>query len=550
MHNFFKKNFWILLFLSLFLISCKNSSKNFKEVQFKDLKGPPLVIGILSQDSPKNVLDTFYPLKAFLENKLQKPIRIYIFKNFDKYYQKIQGKEIDILILDPASYCEIRWKTQKYIIPLVKPEGGEGEIRSVFVAKEGGSIEKIFDAINKRLALGDERSSFSYLIPVSMLKDVGLSLKDFKRVDRIENEHNIALFVLIGEYEVGALSESVANKYLKDGLKIIKRSEITPKFIVATRVDFQEKDKIKKLLLNQVDKKILQILNIKSFASAEDRDFDYIRVLIRNFKGKDYIEYSKDTIKVAILPLYSPLTIYKKFDPLMRYLSKKTGYEFKLVIPKDFEEFIKIVSEGKVHFSYQNPYVYALIAKKYPLKVLVITVGEECEVNNVKKVCGGKAFRGVIIVRKDSSIGSVKDLRGKKIFIVSPYSAGGFLSQRLFLEKKGFNVYKDFRLVDAKRQEKVIIGVYRKEADAGFVREAALSVFSQEVDMTKIKVLAFTEYLPNWPFCAVNVDPALANKVKDLLIQIKNKEILKNLYIKGFSPVSDEDYRILKKLAE
>ncbi|HEA83952.1 MAG TPA: phosphate/phosphite/phosphonate ABC transporter substrate-binding protein, partial [Thermodesulfobacterium geofontis] len=539
MHNFFKKNFWILLFLSLFLISCKNSSKNFKEVQFKDLKGPPLVIGILSQDSPKNVLDTFYPLKAFLENKLQKPIRIYIFKNFDKYYQKIQGKEIDILILDPASYCEIRWKTQKYIIPLVKPEGGEGEIRSVFVAKEGGSIEKIFDAINKRLALGDERSSFSYLIPVSMLKDVGLSLKDFKRVDRIENEHNIALFVLIGEYEVGALSESVANKYLKDGLKIIKRSEITPKFIVATRVDFQEKDKIKKLLLNQVDKKILQIFNIKSFAPAEDRDFDYIRVLIRNFKGKDYIEYSKDTIKVAILPLYSPLTIYKKFDPLMRYLSKKTGYEFKLVIPKDFEEFIKIVSEGKVHFSYQNPYVYALIAKKYPLKVLVITVGEECEVNNVKKVCGGKAFRGVIIVRKDSSIGSVKDLRGKKIFIVSPYSAGGFLSQRLFLEKKGFNVYKDFRLVDAKRQEKVIIGVYRKEADAGFVREAALSVFSQEVDMTKIKVLAFTEYLPNWPFCAVNVDPKLAKKVKDLLIHLKNKEVLKKANIKGFGLASD-----------
>ncbi len=73
-------------------------------------------------------------------------------------------------------------------------------------------------------------------------------------------------------------------------------------------------------------------------------------------------------------------------------------------------------------------------------------------------------------------------------------------------------MYKDFKLIDAKRQEKVIIGVYKEEADAGFVRESALSVFSKEVDMSKIKVLAFTDYLPNWPFCAVNVDPKLAKK--------------------------------------
>ncbi len=105
-------------------------------------------------------------------------------------------------------------------------------------------------------------------------------------------------------------------------------------------------------------------MGVKKFVPAEDRDFDYIRVLFRNLKGVDYIEYGQKTIKVAVLPLYSPLTIYKRYDPLMRYLSEKTGYEFKLVIPKNFEEFIQIVSEGKVNFSYQNPYVFSLISKK------------------------------------------------------------------------------------------------------------------------------------------------------------------------------------------
>ena len=190
-------------------------------------------------------------------------------------------------------------------------------------------------------------------------------------------------------------------------------------------------------MLKDINKDVLKAFNIEKFVFAEDRDFDYIRVLIRNFKGKDYIEYPKNTIKVAILPLYSPLTIYKKFDPLMRYLSEKTGYEFKMVIPKNFEEFIKIVSQGKVHFSYQNPYVYAIISKKYPLKVLAITVGEECVFEHKKRVCGGDTFRGVIIVKKGGNINSIKDLKGKKIFIVSPYSAGGFLAQKIFFRKKG-----------------------------------------------------------------------------------------------------------------
>ncbi len=380
-----KNLFLVLNFFILCLNSCNTDSKQVKKSQTNVLKGPAIVIGILSQDSPKNILNTLYPLKNFLESKLKRPVKIEISQDFNEYYQKIKNKKIDLLILDPATYCEIRWKLHRYIIPLVKPEGGEGEITSVFITKNSFHIDRIFDAINKKSALGDERSSFSYLIPLSMLKDVGLSLKDFKEVATIKNEDRIALFVLIGEYEVGALSEPIANKYLKDGLKIIKKSEPTPKFLIATRIDFEEKNKIKNLLLKDINKDVLKAFNIEKFVFAEDRDFDYIRVLIRNFKGKDYIEYPKNTIKVAILPLYSPLTIYKKFDPLMRYLSEKTGYEFKMVIPKNFEEFIKIVSQGKVHFSYQNPYVYAIISKKYPLKVLAITVGEECVFEHKKK---------------------------------------------------------------------------------------------------------------------------------------------------------------------
>lgn len=541
----------LLIFLIITCLSCsKTSDERTTKTQIEEFTGKPIVIGVLSEESPRVVYEKFYPLRKFLSRSLQKAVTIDIARDFEDLEAKIKNGKIHLLVIDPTTYCELKRHMKNKIFPLIKPEGGIAETRSVFVTKEGNNIEKIFDSLGKKLALGEEKSSFSYLIPMSMLRDVDISIKDFKSVDMLHKEQRIALSILIGDYDIGAMSEITANKYLKDGLKIIRASEPTPKFLIAyvNTLDKEDKEKIRDVIINKADREIRNSMGVEKFVVAEDRDFDYIRVLIRNVKGVDYIEYGPKTIKVAILPLYSPLTIYKRYDPLMRYLSEKTGYEFKLVIPKNFEEFIQIVSQGKVHFSYQNPYVFSIILRKFPIKPLAITVGEDCTAD--EGICGNEKFRGIIITRKDGNINKIEDLRAKKIMIVSPTSAGGYLSQKLYLEKKGFDMRKDFKLIDAKRQEKVIIGVYRGEADAGFVREAALSVWSKEVDISKIKILDYGEYLPNWPFAAVNnQNPELTAKVKKIITKIEDVTILNRAKVKAFKEASNEDMELLKKLS-
>ncbi len=546
--KFFK--LFSLFLLILFFLSCSKTTEEVSNrLQSEEPKGEPLVIGVLPDESPRIIYEKLYPLKKFISDKLKKPVLIEIAKNFKDLENKIKEGKIHLLIIDPTIYCELKWTMENKIFPILKPEGGTAETRSVFVTKEGKNIEKIFDSLGKRLALGDEKSSFSYLIPISMLRDVDISLKDFKSVDLLEKEQRIALSILIGDHDIGAMSEITANKYVSNGLKVIRYSEPTPRFLIAHTQIMNKEDieKIKISLTTQKDESVYKSLGVSNFLIAEDRDFDYVRVLIRNLSGRDYIKYGENTIKVAILPLYSPITIYKRYDPLMRYLSEKTGYEFKLVIPKNFEEFIEIVSKGKVHFSYQNPYVFSIVSKKYPIKPIVVTIGEDCTTE--EGICGNEKFRGIIITRKDSKINKLEDLIGKKIMIVSPTSAGGYLSQKLYLEKKGFNLHRDFKFIDAKRQEKVIIGVYKGEADAGFIREAALSVWSDEVDISKLKILAYGEYLPNWPFAVVdNRNLELTQKVKKLISELDDKNILKKAKVKGFKEATDEDMVLLKKL--
>ncbi|MCS7202854.1 MAG: phosphate/phosphite/phosphonate ABC transporter substrate-binding protein [Thermodesulfovibrio sp.] len=539
----------VVLLLFILPLSCsKIQEEKSSQAKFVENR-EPIVIGTLPEESPRVIYEKLYPLKRLISDKIQMPVVIEIAKDFKDLENKIKKEKIHLLIVDPATYCELKWLLKGKILPLVKPEGGKAETRSVFVTKDGKGIEKIFDSLGKKLALGEEKSSFSYLIPLSMLRDVDISIGDFKSVDMLGKEQRVALSVLIGDHDVGAMSETTATKYIKDGLKIIRYSEPTPRFLIAysDTLKKEEVEKIKDAIIHKSNEEVYRSMEVERFILAEDRDFDYIRVLIKNLKGSDYTEYGPKTIKVAILPLYSPLTIYKRYDPLMRYLSEKTGYEFKLFIPKNFEEFIQIVSEGKVHFSYQNPYVFSIISKKYPIKPLAITVGEDCTTE--EGVCGDEKFRGIIITRKDSGINKLEDLKGKRVMIVSPTSAGGYLSQKLYLEKKGFNLQRDFKLIDAKRQEKVIIGVYKGEADAGFIREAALSVWANEVDISKIKILDYGEYLPNWPFAVVNnKNQELTEKVKSLITKLDNPLILKSAKIKGFKEVKNEDILLLKKL--
>ncbi len=528
----------------------------------KDLKGtlqmrPPdersnqsIILSILPVENAAAMYTRFLPLKYRLEKILNAPIIIKIAKDYESAINDIGTGEVHMAYLDPAAYCEVRAKFGHKVTPLVRAIGKEGTSRSVLVAKRGGSVEKLVDTRGKRLALGNRHSSFSYLIPLAMLNDVGVGIKDFSSVDYLQQEDRVALSVLVGNYDVGAMSEPVAVKYAEDGLEIIKRSEMVPQFVLcASNILSAEKRNvvIRGLVSEEGRETLLSIdRDMDKFITAEDRDFDMVRVMIKNLTGKDLIEYGPKTIKVAVLPLYSAITMYDRYEPLMRYLSQETGYEFKLVIPRDFQDFMKMVVGGKLDFSYQNPYIFALIERDKDITPLVTTIGEDSL--STSGVAGGDSFRGVIITRTDSPIREVAELKNKKVLITSPKSAGGYLSQRLFLMNMGIDTEKDLKIVDAKRQENVILGVYRGEADAGFVRESALVVLKDAVDMKKIRVLARTKPLPNWPFALCGkVSRPLADRVRRLLSGLKDKEILKAARIKGFKAASAADFEALKK---
>ena len=541
------------LFIAVLSLGCTEKKPPLEEVTYRPVKyeGTPITVILLPEERASIMLERFMPFKYYLERGLQRNVNLKIAKDYEAAIDEITQVPDSMAFLDPATYCEVKIRHKAGVIAPIKSLSKEdNRSYSVLVARDTSQINKAADAKGKRVALGNRDSLFSYLIPLSMLNDVNIRPSDLGTISYLQQEDRIALSVLIGQHDIGGLSESVAKKYIPEGLKVLKRSEPVTRYVVTISASMKGEtiEDIVRTMTSLTDPVILASIDpsVAGFVRAEDKDFDVIRAMIFNLTGKEYREYGKNVIKVAVLPLYSAITIYERYDPLMRYLSEKTGYEFKLYVPRDFEDFVATLKAGKVDFSYQNPYIFALIDKEYPLRPLVTTMGEDRDGPSDEGL-RDDMFRGVIITRVDSPIRDIKDLRGKRALITSPKSAGGYLSQKLYLAKRGIDVDKDMRLIDAKRQENVITGVYRGEADVGFIRESALVVWEDVVDMSKIKVLATTTELPNWPFTVSReVSESLVRKVQSLLIGLSDEKILGAARIKGFKPATIEDFRGLR----
>ena len=246
------------------------------------------------------------------------------------------------------------------------------------------------------------------------------------------------------------------------------------------------------------------------------------------------------TYKLSMQPRLAAAEIQRRIAPLAEYLSLKTRHNVEPVVSANFSQYQKQLNSGTITIGYENPLTYVLSSEKH--EVLAMAVRKN-----------GDKFRGIIITRADSDIKSMDDLVGKTISIVSQSSAGGYLSQKLSLKKKGIDVDKQCNVVEAvdNKLENVLLAVYTGEADAGFIGESALNIVDKYVPPAQIKVLTSTQWFPNW---ALSIKRTLSDeekrKIRDALLELKGDDpVLQALGIKRFRAADDREYNLVRQAA-
>ncbi len=253
-------------------------------------------------------------------------------------------------------------------------------------------------------------------------------------------------------------------------------------------------------------------------------------------------------LRFGILPRLSAVELTTMFSPLAEYLTKETGEKVSLVVPKDFDAYKAMVRAGQVDLGFANSLIYVQLKKDVPgIEPLALSAETKA----------GTRFRGIIIARKDSGIEKLQDLKGKRLIFVEKDSAAGYIFQMLLLSKAGLDIQKDFTTLPfAKKHDNVTMAVFNKAADAGGIREDDLDKMKDKVDLSQIRVVAYTDYFPNWPvFGTQKLKKETALKIKAALLKLRPKEaeaekILSSAKLAGFAPAIDKDYDQLRQAAK
>ena len=137
------------------------------------------------------------------------------------------------------------------------------------------------------------------------------------------------------------------------------------------------------------------------------------------------------TLTFGVYTSDKPSEMYKKFKPMLRYIEDEIADriedapQIKLKIYSTYELALKAFINDEVYFVRFGPASYVIAKQKNPdVRLLAIEENK-----------GQRRFNGIILVREDSSFGSLTELRGKSFAFGDENSTiGRYLSQAELVE--------------------------------------------------------------------------------------------------------------------
>lgn len=244
--------------------------------------------------------------------------------------------------------------------------------------------------------------------------------------------------------------------------------------------------------------------------------------------------------KVLNFGVYSfakPTEVYVQFQPAIKALqdSLRTGgaqLSIDVRVFRTYDECLSAFVAGEIDFVRFGPASYVLAKERKPqIELLAI------ELEGGKKVC-----QGVIVVRADSPIQKLADLRGRRFAFGDQQSTiGRYLSQAELL---GAGLHAS-DLAGGKpeyleRHDIVFKAVELGDFDAGALH---IDTFKQLNAKSKsLRILHTFENVGKPWIARAGLDPAVVQALRTALLSLRDKDALKALKVDGLGAGTDADY--------
>jgi phosphate/phosphite/phosphonate ABC transporter binding protein len=221
-------------------------------------------------------------------------------------------------------------------------------------------------------------------------------------------------------------------------------------------------------------------------------------------------------LRFGFTPVLSEAEMREEFEPLMVYLSDSLGRRVVLYIAKDYGDLRTKMEAGAVDIGSFSPFAYVDAERGGKIRIIAQSILD-----------GSATYRGLIVVRKDSGLKTLADLRGKRIAFVDPKSASGYVYPRALLIEKDITPENYFKeTFFAGSHDRVIAAVLERRADAGAIYDGALAVAKRfGVPTENLTTVVSTDPIPHDAIAVrLGLDDALVKRIQLALINLDQSE--------------------------
>ena len=263
----------------------------------------------------------------------------------------------------------------------------------------------------------------------------------------------------------------------------------------------------------------------------------FVRALIAGLgmaaiAGFRMVASAEGTLSVQFVPTNNDGSMEAKTGPFADYLSEKLGMDVNVTLATDYSTIVEAMASGKVDLGIMPPAAYVqarnLDAAEAILSSQLVKYDEDTEAPIEGEYTS--TFKGEVLVKADSDMESLEDLKGKKIATLSPNSASGYIYPVAEMKDLGIDPLTDCTLTTVNDIPSEMTAVLNGQQDACFVFQGARYVFSSkftDYDLYKdLKVLYLTD--GDIPNDAIAVQPSmdedLKAQIKDVFLNMANDE--------------------------
>ena len=266
---------------------------------------------------------------------------------------------------------------------------------------------------------------------------------------------------------------------------------------------------------------------------------------IQQVRGFSFSHHSSNLLPVGIAGVLSPSRTLEDYRELLTYMGHMLDRQVTMILKPTYAETNDLIEGEYVVLGIICSLAYVQGNEVFGMELLV-----------VPQINGETVYYSYLIVARDSSAESLKDLKGDSFAFTDPLSNSGYLApayQLSLLNEAPFSFFS--RYIFTYSHDNSIYSVADKLVDGAAVD----SLVYEQLVVKNPEIASKTRVIARWgPYgmpplvVGPNSDPHLKEQMKDFFLNLHNsaegKRILANLGIDKFVVIPDDSYDSIREM--